>query len=248
MIVDSHAHVDEVPALGWIDPASSLVSLMDQAGIDRAVVMTYTELPAVNPRALEYLADQIAQYPDRLIGYVRVHPWYPEALDLVERAFDEFEMKGVKLHPVGNLAHPASEVTLRVMRRAAAHQAPVLFHCGDEALTTPLQIAQAAEAVPEATIILGHMGGYFHVDEAIEVAVRYPNIYLETSAMPYPNQIRRAVDVVGARHVLFASDGPGCLPRLEVHKVRLAGLSTTEEERVFATNILELLGAVKAHV
>jgi hypothetical protein len=134
------------------------------------------------------------------------------------------------------------------MRRAAAHQAPVLFHCGDEALTTPLQIAQAAEAVPEATIILGHMGGYFHVDEAIEVAVRYPNIYLETSAMPYPNQIRRAVDVVGARHVLFASDGPGCLPRLEVHKVRLAGLSTTEEERVFATNILELLGAVKAHV
>jgi len=248
VIVDSHAHVDEVPALGWIDPASELVSLMDQAGIDQAVVMTYTELPAVNPRALEYLADQIAQYPHRLIGYVRVHPWYPEALDLLDRAFDEFQMKGVKLHPVGNLAHPASEVTLRVIRRAAAHRAPVLFHCGDEALTTPLQIAQAAEAVPEAHIILGHMGGYFHVDEAIEVAARYPNIYLETSAMPYPNQIRHAVDTVGAQRVLFASDGPGCLPRLEVHKVRLAGLSTGQEERVFATNILELLGAVKARV
>jgi uncharacterized protein len=245
VIVDSHAHVDEVPALGWIDPASSLVSLMDQAGIDRAVVMTYTELPAVNPHALEYLADQIDRYPDRLIGYVRVHPWYPEALDLLDRAFAEFHMKGVKLHPVGNLSHPASEATLRVIRRAAAHAAPVLFHCGDEALTTPLQIAQAAEAVPEARIILGHMGGYFHVDEAIEVAARYPSIYLETSAMPYPNQIRHAVDVVGAQRVLFASDGPGCLPRLEVHKVRLAGLSASEEERVFALNILELLQAVK---
>jgi predicted TIM-barrel fold metal-dependent hydrolase len=71
VIVDSHAHVDEVPALGWMDPASSLVALMDDAGVDQAIVMTYTELPGVNPHALEYLATQIGQYPDRLIGYVR---------------------------------------------------------------------------------------------------------------------------------------------------------------------------------
>ncbi len=246
LIIDSHAHVDEVPALGWMDPASSLIELMDQAEIDRAIVMTYTELPAVNPNALEYLADQIARYPNRLIGYVRVHPWYPEVLDLIDRAFSEFNMKGVKLHPVGNLAHPASEASLKVIRRAAAHHAPVLFHCGDEALTTPLQIALAAEAVPEAGIILGHMGGYFHVDEAIEVAARWPNLYLETSAMPYPAQIRRAIDIVGAERVLFASDGPGCLPKLEVHKVRLAGLSSSEAERVFSANILELLDRVRA--
>jgi predicted TIM-barrel fold metal-dependent hydrolase len=246
VIVDSHAHVDEVPALGWIDPAASLVALMDEAGVDRAIVMTYTELPAVNPHALEYLADQIGRYPGRLIGYVRVHPWYPEALDLVDRAFGEFNMKGVKLHPVGNLSHPAAEVTLRVIRRAAQHHAPVLFHCGDEALTTPLQIAAAAEAVPEASIILGHMGGYFHVDEAIEVATRVPNVFLETSAMPYPDQIRRAVQTIGAERVLFASDGPGCLPRLEVHKVGLAGLSASQAQRVFADNILELLDRVRA--
>jgi predicted TIM-barrel fold metal-dependent hydrolase len=245
MIVDSHAHVDEVPALGWLDPAASLVKLMDDADIARAVVMTYTELPAVNPTALEYLAGQIASFPDRLIGYVRVHPWYPEALDLVERAFGDFHMKGVKLHPVGNLSHPASDVSLRVIRRAAAHRAPVLFHCGDEALTTPLQIALAAEAVPQATIILGHMGGYFHVDEAIDVAARYPNVYLETSAMPYPAQIRRAIDTIGAQRVLFASDGPGCLPKLEVHKVRLADLTEAEAERVFADNILELIDRVQ---
>ncbi len=90
------------------------------------------------------------------------------------------------------------------------------------------------------------MGGYFHVDEAIEVAARVPNLYLETSAMPYPAQIRRAIDVIGAERVLFASDGPGCLPKLEVHKVRLAGLSSNEAERIFSTNILELLDRVQA--
>ena len=146
MIVDSHAHVDEVPALGWMDPASALIGLMDEAGVDRAVVMTYTEAPAVNPNALEYLAQQIAQSPGRLIGYVRVHPWYPQALDLVDRAFGEFGMRGVKLHPVGNLSHPAAEVTLRVIRRAAEHHAPVLFHCGDE----PLASRTDAAPVPRA--------------------------------------------------------------------------------------------------
>ena len=219
---------------------------MDKAGIDRAIVMTYTELPAVNPGALEYLAEQIRLYPDRLIGYVRLHPWYPEAIDLLDRAFSEFGMRGVKLHPVGNLSHPAAEATLRVIRRAAEHRAPVLFHCGDEALTTPLEIALAAEAVPEASIILGHMGGYFHVEEAIEVAARLPNVYLETSAMPYPGMIRRAIDAVGAHRVLFASDGPGCLPSLEVQKVRLAGMTTAEEERIFSANILEILERVVA--
>ncbi len=244
MIVDSHAHVDEVPALGWLDPAEAIIEEMDAAGVERAVVMTYTELPAVNPGALEYLAGQIARYPERLIGYVRLHPWYPDAPELLDRAIREYGMKGLKLHPVGSLSHPGSDQTVALIQRAAGYGAPVLFHCGDEPLTTPLQIAQAAERVPEAHIILGHMGGYFHVEEAIETAARIPNLLLETSAMPYPDMIRRAVDVLGPERVLFASDGPGCSPRLEVRKVDLAGLSETERELVFHGNIERLLSTV----
>ncbi len=244
MIVDSHAHVDEVPALGWLDPAEVLIAEMDAAGVDRAVVMTYTELPAVNPHALDYLADQIARYPDRLVGYVRLHPWYPEAPALLDRAIRAYGMKGVKLHPVGNLSHPGSEQTVQLIRHAATYRAPVLFHCGDEPLTTPLQIAQAAQQVPEAQVILGHMGGYFHVEEAIETAVRVPNLLLETSAMPYPTMIRRAIDAVGPERVLFASDGPGCSPRLEILKVELAGLSARERDLVFHENTERLLAGV----
>jgi len=113
-------------------------------------------------------------------------------------------------------------------------------------MTTPLAIALAARAVPEAQIILGHMGGYFHGREAIEVAERHPNLLLETSAMPYPALIAEAVRRVGAERVLFASDGPGCNPKLEVHKVKLAGLSPAEEDLVFAGNIQRLLAGVGA--
>jgi predicted TIM-barrel fold metal-dependent hydrolase len=245
VIVDAHMHVDDVPALGWRMEAELCVRRMDEAGIDRAVVMTIVDAPEVNPDAIELIADACAAYPDRLWAFARVHPWYGErSLALLARAF-ELGFKGLKLHPVSTIAHPSGEETLRLIRSAAARRAPTLFHCGDEPLTTPLAVAAAAQACPEATIILGHMGGYFHVDEAIEVAERLPNVVLETSAMPYPAKIREAVERVGPERVLYASDGPMCSPRIELEKVRLAGLGPEAERLVLGENALRILDSVR---
>lgn len=246
MIIDAHMHVDDIPALGWRMEAELCVRRLDEAGIDRGVVMTIVDAPEVNPDAIELVADACAAYPDRLWAFARIHPWYgDEALALLERAF-ELGFKGLKLHPVSTIAHPSGEDTLRLVRAAAAHDAPTLFHCGDEPLATPLAVAACAQACPEATIILGHMGGYFHVDEAIEVAERVPNIVLETSAMPYPAKIREAVERVGPARVIYASDGPVCSPRIEVEKVRLAGLDGEAERLVLGENALRLLERVGA--
>ncbi len=245
MIVDAHMHVDDVPALGWkLDP-ELCIRRMDEAGIAAAVVMTITDWPEVNERSIELIAEACAAYPGRLYGFARIHPWYGDAaVAALERAIVSHGLKGLKLHPVTTIAHPAGAETLRLIRKAAEHGAPTLFHCGDEPLTTPLAVAAAAEACPDATIILGHMGGYFHVDEAIEVAQRLPNVVLETSAMPYPRKIREAVERVGAERVLYASDGPACSPLLEVEKVRLAGLTPEDEQLVLAQNALRLLDSV----
>jgi predicted TIM-barrel fold metal-dependent hydrolase len=244
VIIDAHLHVDDVPALGWKLEAELCVRRLDEAGIERGVVMTITDAPEVNPHALELVAAALAAFPGRLEAFARIHPWYgDESAALLERAF-ELGFKGLKLHPVSTIAHPSGEDTLRLIRIAAAHRAPTLFHCGDEPLTTPLAVVHAAAAVPEATIILGHMGGYFHVDEAIEVAERLPNVVLETSAMPYPAKIREAVERIGAGRVLYASDGPACSPRVEVEKVRLAGLEPDDERLVFGENAVRILDAV----
>ena len=88
------------------------------------------------------------------------------------------------------------------------------------------------------------MGGYFHVDEAIDAAERHPNLVLETSAMPYPAKIREAVERVGAERVLYASDGPACSPRIELEKVRLAGLDPAAERLVTGGNAERILAAV----
>lgn len=224
--------------------AALCIDRMDEAGIDKGIIMTIVDAPAVNPDSIGLIAAACAEYPDRLWAFARVHPWYGErSAELLEQAF-ELGFKGLKLHPVSTIAHPSGADTLRLMRIALAHNAPTLFHCGDEPMTTPLAVAAAAEALPEATVIAGHMGGYFHVDEAIEVAERVPNLILETSAMPYPAKIREAVERVGAERVMYGSDGPVCSPRLEVEKVRLAGLDATSEELILAGNALRIVGSV----
>ena len=60
--------------------------------------------------------------------------------------------------------------------------------------------------------------------------------------MPYPRLIKEAVEAVGAERVLFASDGPGCDPTLEVEKVRRAGLSPEQEDLLFRGNVERRLG------
>jgi hypothetical protein len=245
MIIDSHTHVDEVESWGWMDPPELILSLMDEAGIDQAVIMTYRDAVSPDDPATLYIRDAVDRYPDRLIGYIRINPNSPHAQDALDQAIVDFKMKGLKLHPVSYVGFPYGEATIRLMRRAAAYNAPVLFHTGDEALALPEEVAEAARLCPEARVIMGHMGGYFHFEAALQLGQSLPNLYVDTSAIPYPWMIRRAIDALGLERVLYASDGPGCQPALEVEKVRLAGLSPEEENLVYSGNIQRLLRDVR---
>lgn len=241
--IDFHTHVDEAPTFGWFDPPTKLIPLLDEARVERAVVMTYRDASADDPSPLQYVAKAVAVFPDRLVGFARLRPSDDgSAGELLRRAVNELGFAGLKLHPVSTFRAPSDPATVAVTRVAAELGVPVLLHCGDEGMTTPTAIEGLARQVPEARIVLGHMGGYFHAEEAIEVAMRNEGIYLETSATPFPDRVREAVDAIGADRVLFGSDGPGAPPRLEVRKVLLAGLSPENQRKVLRDNALALLG------
>jgi predicted TIM-barrel fold metal-dependent hydrolase len=63
--------------------------------------------------------------------------------------------------------------------------------------------------------------------------------------MPYPARIAEAVAALGPERVLYASDGPACSPRLEVEKVRLAGLDAEAERLVLGENARRILERVR---
>ncbi len=245
-IIDAHFHVDDVPALGWHMPPELAIEQLDEAGVQTAVIMTITDAPEVNPSALEMIADVCARWPGRFEAYARIHPWYgDEAERLVVRAIRELRFVGLKLHPVSTIAHPADESSLRLIRAAARLGAPTMIHCGDDPFCTPLELEQAAIRVPEATIVFGHMGAYFHGQDALAVAERRDNVVLETSACPYPELIAEAVRRVGAGRVIFGSDGPGCPPAIELDKVRRAGLPPADLRKVVYENQRALMDRVE---
>lgn len=241
MIIDAHAHLDEVDAFGWKDTPSKLLGLMDEAGIDKAVVTTYADEPGPED-GVERLKEYVAEHPDRFIGFPRMDPRYgDEALETFERAITDADMRGLKLHPVSNLSNPFADFTVEMMDRAADLDVPVLIHSGDRIMCLPRQIGEAADRT-DATIIMGHIGGFFNANEAIEVAAEHENIVLETSAFPYPRVIQEAVDRLGAERVIYGSDQPAANPHVELEKIRVLDLTDRQRELILYENTAQLLG------
>jgi uncharacterized protein len=241
-IIDAHTHVQSIPGHMWDSPPERLIKLMDDAGIAQSIIMPYGEIRPEDSSLLEETYQAIQNYPDRLMAFARMHPAGAEAgIELFERAITEMGFVGLKFHPVGTLTHPADPSSVAFVKKAVELDVPVLFHCGDEEFTLPFQIAKLLEKIPEAKVIFGHMGGYFHVDDAIQVALEYPGCYLESSACPDPRVIARAIDKVGPERVLFGSDGPGCLPALEVEKIKQLKLGEEVEAQIFHGTIEALL-------
>lgn len=239
MIIDTHTHVQRVPGSFWDSPPERLIRLMDEANVEKSVIMSYGGAPP--EISVDYIDECVKNWPERMIGYANLDPRDEQKVSsLLHYAVKNLGFKGLKLHPVAYELHPVNPLSIKILKKAAELCVPVLFHCGDEEYTLPLQIAMASALCPETIMILGHMGGYFHVKDAINVAETYRNIILETSAMPYPYMVKEAVKRIGSERILFASDGPGCTPELDIIKVRRAGLSEDEEKDLFYRNIERL--------
>jgi predicted TIM-barrel fold metal-dependent hydrolase len=242
MILDSHAHMDVVPSLGWYDTAEKLLQRMDECGVAKAAISGYLNTPGPNPDSLRTIAEAVEKYPDRLIGYARLDPWFDDdCIHALEEAVLEMGMRGVKLHPAHYTLFPYGPLTVKLARRAAELGVPVLFHSGDEIMCLPYQIDRLADQCPETRFILAHIGGYFNGEAALRVAERRENVWVDTSEMPFPQMVRKAVDRLGAEKVLFGTDAPCCDIRLEILKVKLAGLTPEQEELVMYKNYAKMM-------
>jgi len=240
MIIDAHAHLDEVESLGWMDTPEKLLRLMDRAGISKSVVTTYADEPGPED-GVERLKGYISEHPDRFLGFPRMDPRYgQEAIETFERLIVEESMHGLKLHAVSNVSHPFSDHNLAILNKAAELDVPVLLHSGDRVFCLPQQIEEAA-ARTDATLIMGHIGGFFNANAALEAAENHENIILETSGFPYPRVIQRAVDRLGADRVIYGSDMPPANPNVELKKIDVLDLTNDQREKILYKNIAQIL-------
>ena len=104
-----------------------------------------------------------------------------------------------------------------------------------------------ASQYPDVNFIIPHFGSFKDDWQAqqrlVDQLVRFPNVYADTSAVRRFDYIVQAVKRAGARKVLFGSDGPWLHPGLELHKIRLLGLSREAEALILGGNAWRLLFA-----
>jgi len=243
MIIDCHCHAgkgDKMTAPWNTDaPMGAYLRRARAAGIDKTVVLA--PLHGDYPRANAQVAQIVARYPDRLIGFVFVHTKRDAGriFRMVKHAVTRWNFRGIKVH--GFEAMPTREVC----ETAQAFRLPMLV----DVISRPEVIDMFAPEYPKVNFIIAHLGSFTddwkaHQQVAYQLA-RYPNVYADTSGVRQFDYIVQAIRRAGAKKVLFGSDGPWLHPGLELHKIRLLGLPPDEQALVLGGNALRLLGTAR---
>jgi predicted TIM-barrel fold metal-dependent hydrolase len=243
-VIDSHQHLLSPAGAALVTgnpnspgiSARDLVQLLDSAGIQRALVlsMAYTWGKASRaPVANEYdhvkaendwIAQQVAQYPERLRAFCSFNPLKPYALEELARCSKDPQLHyGLKLH-FGNsdvdLDNPNDVAKVRkVFEAANRYHMPIVVHLhtsidnqrkygADEAQVFLNQLLAAAADVPVQIAHLAGAGGFNSAtDSALGVFAdaiakhdaRTKNVWFDATAVVRPNMSPDDLQRIAAR-------------------------------------------------
>lgn len=271
MVVETHTHVvapdqEKYPrrvaqgVLGrWVRdlPTEELLALMDEAAIDRAVlVQAYGAYAGDN----SYLADSVTRYPDRFAGEFAIDALQENAPDQITYWTRERGLHAVRLvtmtRPELALDDPR---VVPIWERVDALQIPlcVLTQFHQVPLLRPL-----LERFADVKVALEHMGTpdlrggppYSEVKPLFDLA-DFPDCYVKFSTVSIcaamagrstcAEFFRRLVDSFGARHLIWGSNFPATYDRslkeqVELAREQLSFLDAEEQRWIFGETALSL--------
>ncbi len=242
-------------------PLETFLLELDVAGLERAVLLP---IDCTTTRGMSiYTNEQVAELcalSDRFLGFASVDPHDPKHVQALERAIGDLGLRGLKLAPGLQGFRPDDRALYPLYAKAQDLGIPVLFHAGMTwepgvrvGAGHPLAFEEVARDFPALKIVLAHLAWPW-VLEAVALALKYPNIHLDTSALYLDNprdflafamgqQVPLSVWERSLRHQLvFGSN----YPRVEIKNmaaaVRSLGLSPGCLDLVFRRNAARLLG------
>jgi predicted TIM-barrel fold metal-dependent hydrolase len=197
----------------------------------------------------------------RLIGFASVDPHQPDAPETLHDAIANLGLRGLKLSPPTQRFFADDKLAYPVYEMAQRLGIPVLFHAGMSwepgsrlQYGQPLRFENVAADFPELRIVLAHLAWPW-VTEAVALALKYPNVHLDTAALYFDNPrdfLRYAMTEVLPltvferslrRQILFGSNYPRVEIKNMARAVRSLGFSDECLTLIFRDNARRLLGA-----
>jgi predicted TIM-barrel fold metal-dependent hydrolase len=225
--------------------AEQLVAQLDAAGIRRAVVLSDAywfdsprynvtdELPRVRAEN-DWTAEQVARFPDRLVGFCSFNPLREYALPELERCAADGRFRGVKLHfgmSGVDLRDPAQVAKVRQVFQAANRLGlAIIAHIrADTTYGRPhaeVLLNQLVAAAPDVPVQIAHLwGGEGYSESALAyyaeaVAAGHPatrNLYFDVADLALViggNQetlatLAARMRQIGLERILYGSDAVG---------------------------------------
>jgi hypothetical protein len=202
---------------------------MDDAGIDKSVLLPIDfglapglSKPKVSIEEINKgVADAADQYPDRLIAFVGVDPRRKNAVEILEKGFQERGMKGLKLYPPCGF-YPNDPVVTPLWEKANELGIPVMVHSGPGfpqlkmKYSQPIYLEDVIIRYPNLNIIVAHCGGAVWAEEVVGLRQLRDNVYADISSwqsMAYVDKeyaMQRLVHIYSnlRSKCLFGSDWP----------------------------------------
>jgi predicted TIM-barrel fold metal-dependent hydrolase len=213
---------------GLVDPdGSRMVSHMDTAGIDKAVILPIDWGPTFNSRcSLQDMVGHAAacanRYPGRLIPFAGIDPRRARAANTVADWLKSGIFKGLKLYPNCGF-YPDDDCAMPVYEACAAYDVPILFHSGhplpvlQEQYSLPNRYRRVVETFPKLKVIFGHAGAphdwegmleLVQISEAavLELSVCLWNDSTDLQELHLARRIAEARDRVGIERIVFGTD------------------------------------------
>lgn len=201
-------------------PVAATLAAMDEAGIERSLICAW-----VAPRNVmisnEEVAGFVAEAPDRLVGIGSVDLSKPmEAVRELRRCVSEFGFRALRMLPWLWEVPPTDRRFYPLYAACCDLGIPFCTQIGHTGplmpseVGRPIYLDQVALDFPELIIVGGHIG-YPWTDEAIAVATKHENVYIDTSAYTAQRYPQALIDFMrghGRSKVLFGSNYPMITP------------------------------------
>ncbi|MBE5793497.1 MAG: amidohydrolase [Clostridiales bacterium] len=225
---------------------TGLVVSMTENAVEKSVVLPIATKPSQTP-SINRFASGIQS--DRLLSFYSLHPQQEDWAAVLDE-IAAVGGKGIKLHPEFQFADVDSPEMIRILHKAAALHLIVVLHAGKDigmpppVHCTPMQLARALDAVPDACVVAAHMGGWRMWDEVEQYLVGR-GMYFDTAFVAdyiAPEQYLRMIRNHGADRILFGSDSPWETPQHTLAGLQALGLTAEELEKITHQNADRLLG------
>ena len=186
------------------------------------------------------------EHPDKFRAYYGVmaqHNDFYEDIKIYEANRDS--LVGFKFHPSAHKYPINGELNTPYFEYANKNKLLVLAHTWDDDIYNgPVQVEMILEKYPDIIFIAGH-SFYDDFDSAIMLANKYPNMFLElTAVLPYRGALERLVNEAGSHRILFGCDMPWFSYFHSIGAILSADITDDDRKNIFYKNGMTLLDGI----